>query len=449
MTTGRGVISGASVSHDGASLDDLETVAVTGQREAVERLLRTEPVEEAYVLRTCNRVEAYVVTDEPDEGRAALAPLFDDVSGATVRTGHEGSLRHLMRVAAGLESLVLGEDQILGQVRDAYEDARAAGGIGPVLDEGVTKAIRVGERARTETGINEGVLSLGSAAVRLADREAAIDGETGLVVGAGEMATLAAKALAERVDRLLVVNRTVPHAEHVADSVPVAADAFGLDDLETAVDEARVVVSATGSPGPVFDVGTLADAGSTYVVDLAQPRDVPPRVEDGEPAVDGVTVRDLDDLQSVTEATRERRREAAVAVEGIVDEELDRLLTQYKRKRADRVISAMYESAERVKAAETETALSKLDLDEDGREVVESMADAIVSQLLAAPTESLRDAAEEDDWETINTALRLFDPNFGPEPDGPPAFVKAMDPDEIPDEMRDRMPAGVLEDIED
>jgi glutamyl-tRNA reductase len=160
-------------------------------------------------------------------------------------------------------------------------------------------------------------------------------------------------------------------------------------------------------------------------------------------------VYDLDALESVTEETRRRRKEAAEEVEAIVDEEFDRLLTQYKRKRADQVISAMYESAERIKARQLQTALEKLDVDEDEAAVVESMADAIVSQLLAAPTSSLRDAAEEDDWSTIHTAITLFDPHFGPEEDAPPEFVAGMGPGDIPEEMREEIPAAVLEQIEE
>jgi len=159
------------------------------------------------------------------------------------------------------------------------------------------------------------------------------------------------------------------------------------------------------------------------VVDITRPRDVPAGADD----LPGVTVYDLDALEAVTEKTRQMRQEAATRVEAIVDEEFEQLLRQYKRNRADRVISAMYESAERVKAQELEETLRKLDLDERETAVVESMADAIVSQLLAAPTGSLRDAAQEDDWTTIHTAIQLFDPNFGPSAgDISPAFVSEM-----------------------
>ncbi|WP_275883706.1 glutamyl-tRNA reductase [Halorhabdus sp. BNX81] len=418
-----GYISGVSVAHQNCSVEAIDAAAADSQRAGVDSLLEAPGVTEAVVLQTCNRSEQYVVTEDPAAGRAALKPAIADVpDSAVVEMGHEESLRHLLRVAAGLESLVPGEDQILGQVRDAYEDARHADGLGPVLDEAVTKAIHVGERARTETAINEGVVSLGSAAVELAERECDLDAATALVIGAGEIATLAAKALDARSDvaHLSVANRTVPHAEHVASMVDVSASAMGLEELPSALDRADLVVSATGSPEPIVEPTTFEATGETVVVDIGQPRDVPPAVD----AVSDVAVFDLDDLEAVTAQTRANREAAAAAVEDIVEDELVHLLTRYKRSRADDVISTMYESAERVKARELEQALASMDLDDDEREVVEAMADSLVNQLLAAPTKSLRDAAEADDWDTIDTALQLFDPDFGDE-EFPPSVASA------------------------
>ena len=446
MTTGTGVITGVSLSHANASVEQLESAVESGQRGTAATLLDQRGVEEAFVLQTCNRVEGYVVASDFEAGCDALGVITESIdSRLVVEMDHEQSLRHLLRVAAGLDSLVLGEDQILGQVRDAYEDARSVGAIGPMLEDGVTKAIHVGERARTETAINEGVVSLASAAVQLASEQRALEEATGLVVGAGEMGSLAAKSLGDHVEHLLVANRTVPHAAHLAEQADTEASAIALDALAVAVREADVVVSATGSPGPVVDEDTLADAGETFVVDIAQPRDVAPEADE----FDHVTVYDLDTLESVTDKTRRQRERAAEEVERIVDAEFENLLAQYKRKRADQVISAMYESAERVKAAELQTAFGKLDLDEEDEQIIESMADSIVSQLLAAPTSSLRDAAADDDWSTIQTALQLFDPNFGPEDDVPPSFVAGMSPDEIPPEMREQMPTAVLEQLDD
>ncbi len=422
-----GVISGVRVSHDLAGVDELAAAKLGEDADAVAALLDQPAVAEAFALQTCNRVEYYVVTPAPAAGQAALASA-DATHPAGVGMGHEASLRHLLRVAAGLESMVLGEDQILGQLRDAFETARDADGVGPVLEEAVSKAIHVGERARTETAINEGVVSLGSAAVRLVERDHALDGATALVVGAGEMGSLAAKALGSAdLDRVTVVNRTPERAAALAASLPVPGDGVGFDALPGRLADADVVLSATASDDAPLDVDALADAGETIVVDLAQPRDVTPTARD----LDGVTAYDLDDLEAVTEATTERRREAAGAVEAMIEREFDRLLEQYKRKRADEVIAAMYGSADALKERELSRALSRMeahgDVSEDQREVVASLADALVSRLLAAPTKSLRDAAAEDDWTTINTALQLFDPEF--ESDGPPAFADgAEDP---------------------
>jgi glutamyl-tRNA reductase len=410
-----GVVSGVRVSHRTASLAELEAAGAPDETAALESLLDRPAVDEAYVLQTCHRVEAYVVTDEAATGRRALARAgFDPAGPGAVSMGHEDSLRHLLRVAAGLESLVVGEDQIMGQLRDAYELARDADAIGQVLQEAVTKAMHVGERARTETAINEGAMSLGSAAVRLAKRQTDLDGATALVVGAGEMGSLAAKAFASAdVARVVVANRTEERARLVADAADAPADVAALDDLAAHVTNADVVVTATGSPDHLVDAHALENAGETVVVDLAQPRDVPPAAAE----LPGVSVHDLDDLEAVTVATRERREDAARQVETMIAEEFERLLAQYKRKRADEVIARMYESADRLKNREVSTAVSRLeaaegDLSAEQRDVVESMADALVNQLLAAPTKSLREAAAEDDWSTIATALDLFDPQF-------------------------------------
>ena len=414
-----GVISGVSISHHDATVDEIDA-ATDGEdvRGVVSSLLTRESVDEAFALLTCNRAEAYVVTESVTDGRRALEGFAPDVrDGAVSSMDHEESLRHLMRVAAGLESLVLGEDQIIGQVKDAAEETRRAGGLGPLLEDALTKAVHVGERARTETAINEGAVSLGSAAVDLVSSELDVPAAAALVVGAGEMGTLTAHALARAdVNRLVVANRTLDAAVDVAEQVPTDdARAVGLDALDAAVADADVVIAATGSADPVIGPSTVSEAGETLVVDIAQPRDVSPDAG----AVDGVAVRDIDDLESVTRATRDRREVAARRVESMIDEEFERLMTSYKRRRADEAVSAMYESAERVKQREVDTALAKLEsqgsLTDDQRETVSALADALVGQLLAAPTKSLRDAAAEDDWATIQTAMRLFDPEFGGE----------------------------------
>ncbi|WP_435183325.1 glutamyl-tRNA reductase [Halobellus sp. EA9] len=443
-----GVICGARVSHDRASVDQIEAAAGEDVRTVIEDLLSRDGVSEAFAIQTCNRAEVYVVADSVAAGRRALAPFESSVDDdVVVETGHEESLVHLMRVAAGLESLVLGEDQILGQFKRAVETARGLGALGPILETGLTKAVHVGERARTETEINEGVTSIGSAAVRLAGTEADLAGAVALVVGAGEMGKLTAEALADAgVAELIVANRTVPHAEHLAETVDTEARAIPIDGVGDVLPDATIVVTATSHPEYLLGPGDVDGAGETLLIDLAQPRDVDPDAA----TVDEVVVHDIDALESVTEETREIRQDAAEAVEAMIDEEFDRLLDAYKRRQADEAISKMYEAAERVKSREVETALSRLeahsdgDLSEEEREIVESMADALVGQLLSAPTKSLREAAVEDDWSTIQTAMALFNPEFGDAPTGRTG-AGSNDPERGDSEV----PQYVLESISD
>jgi glutamyl-tRNA reductase len=428
-----GVITGVRVTHATGTVDDVAAASPRDPPAALGALAAKDAVAEAFILQTCNRAEAYVHTPDASTGLAALASYGADASDdARVEMGHEESLEHLLRVAAGLDSVVLGEDQVLGQVRDALETAQAVGTVSGTLEDAVLKAIHVGERARTETDVNEGVVSLGSAAARRAARERSLAGATALVVGAGEMGTLAARAFAARdVERVIVANRTVAHAEHVARELDVPTEPVPLSALGTVVSRADVVVSATASDDLLLSADDLAGEREQTVVDLAQPRDVDPAAS----ALDSVRLHDLDALEDLTESTRRQRADAAETVEAMVESELANLLEQFKRQRADEVIAAMYESAERVKREEVATALEKLDLDDESEAVVESMADALVSQLLAPPTRSLRDAAAEDDWSTINTALQLFDPEFDGEEIPPAIAAKLADGEDAPREF--------------
>jgi glutamyl-tRNA reductase len=205
-------------------------------------------------------------------------------------------------------------------------------------------------------------------------------------------------------------------------------------------------------------IGPDAFTGETFVVDLARPRDVSPAAEERET----VTVHDLDSLEAVTDGAMASRRQAAETVEEIIDREFDHLIERFKRRRADEAIAAMHESATRLRDREVSTALSRLEatgeLTDDQREVVESLGDALVKKLLAPPTTSLRDAAEEDDWETIRTALELFDPDLDAPVDGatppdsvpegatPPADVPADIPADVEGDETGGPPPGVFDD---
>ena len=406
------MVTGISISHRSASVGDIEAAVQTDPPTAIKRLLAADGVTESFVLQTCNRAEWYVVTPHGETGRSVLESCLstttDDVA---TWLGHEEALTHLMRVAAGLESMVLGEDEILGQLRRAVADAQRVGATGEILEEVLWGAIHCGERVRTETAINEGTMSIGRAAVELAAEHVSLQNAAAAVVGAGEIGRAAGHAFADTaVETVVIANRTVPHAVALAEEVAVDADAVGLDALPAILKQADIVVTATGAPGPIVDASMLPDCGRPVFIDIAQPRDVDPNLR-----MDG-NVFDLDDLTVVTEATIAGREAAAAEAERMIANEADRLLDRLKRAQADDVIATMYESAEAIKARELAEARTKLaaagTVSDEEVAILEGLADALVGQLLAAPTKSLREAAGAEDWETIQTALALFDPEF-------------------------------------
>lgn len=406
-----GVLSGVSVSHDRATLETIEATAPEDPAEAMGALSRREEVLEALVLSTCNRVEWYVVTEPSVTVGSIVGELIPpDAAPAARWLGHDTAIEHLMRVSAGLESMVIGEDEILGQLRRACRAAEEAGALGPLLEETTWKAIHLGERVRTETGINEGVTSLGRAAVQRAAEEAPVNGSHAVVVGAGDMGSVAAHALADAgVDRLTVLNRTPANVEPLAADVPIPVEIADLTVLEEAIAAADVTVTATGSSTPLIDRPAVDGTAPGVIVDLGQPRDVAPPARD----LPGITYLDLDDVEAITREANEERQAAAAVAADMVDDAVDELQITLKRRQADDVIAAMYASAERIKHRELSEAVRRVAAGEDPVEdVLDDFADALVGHLLAAPTTSLRDAAEADDWETIQTALRLFDPEF-------------------------------------
>ncbi|MFB6253770.1 MAG: glutamyl-tRNA reductase [Halobacteriaceae archaeon] len=413
MHANTGIITSYRLSHHRATVDEIEEACFSDQQAAVTHLIDHPSVSEAYVLQTCHRVEAYIVTEDTDTGKDILKQTFLDTS-PVVFGGHEESLKHLMRVAAGLESLIIGEDEILGQVSNAYEKAVEADAIGPILEEAIPKAIRLGERARSETKINEGVLSIGSAAVELASNQIDLSEATALIVGAGEMGQLCAEAFGRTdVDSLIVANRSLKRAQHAVSDLTVETTATDLNNLDRYLRRADLIVTTVDIDQPFLDTDAVADIGPTMIIDLGQPRNVSTPVDD----ISTISLFDLDDLEMMRDETAAQRKAAAESVEEMIDTELQQLLDQYKRKQADDVIQAMYEGAEQIKRRELQMAINKLEnqegtLTDQEREVIESLADTIVSQLLAPPTKSLREAAANDDWETISTALQLFNPEL-------------------------------------
>ncbi len=402
------VITGIRLSHNRATQAELGSASYQNPTDRINTLCDRDGVTEAFVLQTCNRIEEYVVADSTVDRTA----VFDDVPyrETAITTDHEESLRHLLRVGAGLESQVLGEDQILGQLRSAYLTAEEANAIGPILEPALLKAIHVGERARTDTAINEGIVSLGEAAATLAKQHHDLETASVLIIGAGEMASLAATAVNTHSPMLKIANRSLNRAKTLASELDGSTECHSLDALPALLDWADIVITATGSENPIITDVTVRNAGYTVLIDIAQPSDI-----DSNLTREDLNIYNLDRLKTITETTHKSRADAAAEVEEIITEELDLLLDFYKRHRADAVIKAMYAGAEQIKQRELNRALSALEISEEDEEIVTSLADAITSKLMAVPTEQLREAASEDDWETVHAAIELFEPSIDSE----------------------------------
>ncbi len=401
-------IHGLLVTHKRAELSDLERLCKPSAEEIRDRLLEAG-ADEAYVLQTCNRAEFYV----SGTGPVVLEELADYLGvreGTERYVRHADAARHLMRLAAGLESMVVGEDEILGQMRDAYHEASDDGALDGVLNTTVLKAVHLGERARDETAINEGNASMGSAAVEVArDRLGCLEGVKVVVVGAGEMGELVARSLADRdagYDEILVANRTYDNAARLADEIGGEPVRFG--EITSHLDETDVVVTATGAPHLIFDGADLR-GHDLVVLDLANPRDVDEDAADA----DGVELVDIDDLAEISDSSVRDRERAAEKVEEMVQDEIDVLQDKIKEERAMEMLSEIYSRAEDIRQEETREAFRKLEtggrsLDAREREIIDDLTSSLVSQLLSTPTEALKNAAQAEDYDTLRSASEIF-----------------------------------------
>ena len=375
---------------------------------------------EAVALSTCNRTEVYLVDDGEGAGERALGALADRAAlpaaklrESTYAVADEGAAVHLFRVAAGLDSLIPGEAQILGQVRAAYEAACESDAVGPALHRLFGQALRVGRRVRTETAIAENPASISSAAAELAERLLGdLRDRRVLVIGAGKMADLAAVNLAARgAQSIVVANRSPESAMRLAERF--GGQAVGLDALEEELVRADLVVASTSAEGQVVgadDVGrALAQRAGRPLsfIDIAVPRDLDPAI--GE--LDGCHLYDIDDLQSVVDASVASRREEAVRAEAIVAEEGERFLEWWRSLDVVPAIASLRARAESIRRAELERAERRLaSLTPSERQAVEALTSQIVAKLLHLPTVRMKEAAAAEDGLAYAEAVRhLFD----------------------------------------
>ena len=414
-------ISSMVISHKKATVAEMECAWPLTAEEMLDKLFENELVYECVILKTCNRAEIYVVSEK---GSTVLFN-FSKAIGVETRIvdfhDHDESMDHLLRLACGLESMIVGEDQILGQIRDAYNLAVKKKTIGRVLDTAFTKAIQVGKRARTETRINEGSVSIGSAAVELAeDCLGGLDGKSIMVVGVGEIGVLVARALADKnLEGIYISNRTHQKAKELA--YELGGEAILFDDVTKYLETADVVISATGAPHYVILKKTLEDVlpkrggKPLFMVDIANPRDI----EEAAGDLDGVTLCNIDNLRVVSEKTLKMRNEEAKKVVEIITEELCLLKKQYKRQRADTIIAALYRNVYDIREEEKQKAVNKFrvkhTIGEFEETILENLTHSIANQILAEPTKILRDAAESDDDELLEAVAAIFNIEYSAE----------------------------------
>lgn len=397
----------------------LVTTELTDQLKA----LQAAPgVREVALLSTCNRVEAYVATPDPDAALDAVAGLFanrlqSEDEAATLpehlykRVGKE-AVRHLFRVTASLDSLVVGESQILGQVKDAYELAAQAGTVGAFLGSCFPRAFRIARRVRRETEIARQTTSISSVAVECARR--VFDGFAGvrvLLVGAGKMSDLAARALRAQGAQVVVTNRTLARAQELAERLGCAVRPF--EELEPALAQADIVITSTGAREPVIGRALLKRVQRSrrgkqmVIVDIAVPRDVEP----GAGALDGVFLYDIDDLQKIASEHLDGRRAEATRAEDLIESEVGRFFEAQRGRALGPTISALRSRFAAVASAEAARVLAANPaLDERSRREVARMADAIVGKLLHTPQVVLKRAAAGEDGDAlVLAAQQLFE----------------------------------------
>ncbi|MFW5982686.1 MAG: glutamyl-tRNA reductase [Candidatus Brocadiia bacterium] len=444
----------AGINYESAPVDVRETVALPG--DLTTRLLHVirerEVADEALVLNTCNRTEFYLVGPICETPFAHLIEQVTEMKGATepadlshfYRSSGMDVVRHLFRVAASLDSQIVGEHEILGQLKEAYRESLHERTAHFFLNRLMHRAFRTGKRVRASTKLCDGAASVAGAAVQKARESAGTcEGQTVLLVGAGDTAEIAARSLLEQgAARIIVANRTVARARrlcrrlarpddapepnpvpehhlsmHADDQCPLQdpdaypAEAVPLDDLETVLPAADVVICSTGSADPLLDERTMQAAcekdNKLCIIDIAVPRDVDPAVAE----LEGVSLHNIDDLESVVQQNRDKRKDQIPRAEAIVEEEVDRFGHWLDSRQVVPTIKALRRHFDRKR----EATLAQLpdDLPREERERLREFGERLCNKLLHDPLEHLHDVARKrPELEVLNitdNARNLFD----------------------------------------
>ncbi len=399
----------------------MEAIAFKDKVDALAEIRALENVEECLLLQTCNRIELFLVSEAGEKtlavakeylARRAQGHYEEAIKAIQTSIDHE-TFRHLLRVTSGLESMVIGEDQILNQVWDAYLEAENAKTLGPVLKHLFNRAVTIGRHIRNETGINKGAVSIGYAAVELA---ATLLGNLSekkiLVMGAGEIGTLVAKALARRcLSPIFIANRTYDRAVSLAEDL--AGQAVKFDQLDKVLLDADVVICSTSAPHYLLTKEIVArlmnqrsNQNGLIIIDISNPRNVEKTVTE----VEKVKLYNLDDLQLIANKNMAERQKCVDRAIEMIENELAVLDEDMKKLSVRLIISELLSEAEQIRQKELAKALSMLgSVDDKQKRVLEDLTSILLKQTFLPIIENLRSAASNDDKQVIDIAIKLFD----------------------------------------
>lgn len=413
------------VNHKTAPISLLERLAINDERlpKALHELGSAEHVLEGVILSTCNRIEVYAVASKFHGGaqdvRNFLAEFChvapEDFVDSLYTYHDDGAIKHLFRVAAGVDSMVVGESEILGQVRRSFQTATDEGMVQRILGAAFRQALRVGKRARSETEIGRNPVSVSSAAVDLARRafeDGRLEGKRVTIVGAGKMGRLAARALAGAgASDLTVVNRTAERGDELADLFGAASRPFS--ELQSAISASDIVISSTTSPEAVLDRATVAAAMAArpgrqlFIVDIAVPRDVDPDAAD----VPGVVLRDIDDLGTVVQNNKGSRLEEVSSVEEIITRELEHFLAWERSTEFAPTAAELVSKVDETREVELARIKKHLDaMTPEQRAAVDHLSRRLVSKILHTPLSRVKGLSDSKQGHLYLAVLReLFE----------------------------------------
>lgn len=412
------------ISHHTATLEIREKIAIarTDYAERVKELHTLDGVEEVVVVSTCNRTEIYSIG--PRQSREQVRNWLQTKGGLSdaemdehcyVRE-REQAVRHLFRVSGGLESLVLGESQIVGQLKDSWQMAHEAGGVGKVLDRLFQHAFATGKKIRSKTRIGEHPVSVAYTTVMLARQIFGdLASKTVVLIGAGEMIELCGRHLHDRgVSSLIIANRSLDRATALAEQYD--AHAVSLANLQDVLHKADILISSTASQEPVLHAKAIKSAlkqrrnQPMFLVDIAVPRDIHPDVG----KLGNVYLYTIDDLQKVVDSNLSKRSEAAKSASGDVSEAVGEFMRWLNSARAAVYLQNMHKHARMNSEELVAKALRKIRAGKDPEKVVTQLANTLANRILHLPSTRLRQAAEEQDDELLRVANRLFEPEDQP-----------------------------------